>query len=469
MAAPTVARTARPTPAPVVFPVSMTVGPTAEPMVAPTAERDMTLGTLAAGRSSLGDRPAAAVLPRCIGIDVDTFARDHWGVAPLLTPADRLPRPFHDLLDLDDVDELLSRRGLRTPFLRIARDGEVVDSRQFTGPAGAGAEVADQVRDDQVMRLFADGSTVVLQGLHRTWPAVIDFVGRLSAELGHPCQANAYVTPAASRGFSAHYDVHDVFVLQLTGSKHWTVHAPVHPDPLRTQPWNQHAAAVATRAASDPPVIDTVLRPGDAMYLPRGYLHAATALGEVSAHLTVGIHTVTRFALVEALCALLGDEPALRRGLPLGIDVSDPEQLTPHLAAVLEAIGPALDRITPSAVAASVRGRVWSGNRPEPVRPLAHAAFAADLAPGDVVRLRAGLGHRLSTADESGPTLELADRTLTFPAATRPALEALLRGDPLVVGTLPDLDDADQLVLVRRLLREGVLVPGESPAGGRRR
>src|SRR3712207_7506877 len=99
----------------------------------------------------------------------------------------------------------------------------------------AGAEVADQVSSDAVLRLFADGSTVVLQGLHRLWPPLIEFADSLAADLGHPTQVNAYVTPPSSRGFSPHYDVHDVFVLQVAGEKHWTIHAPVLDDPLRSQ------------------------------------------------------------------------------------------------------------------------------------------------------------------------------------------------------------------------------------------
>ena len=356
----------------------------------------------------------------------------------------------------------MSRRGLRTPFLRLARDGAVVDSTSFTGPGGVGAEIGDQVRDDRVAALFAERTTVVLQALHRLWPPVIDFATRLGAELGHPVQANAYVTPPSSRGFSAHYDVHDVFVLQLAGRKHWTVHAPVHLDPLRDQPWSSHASAVADRARDDEPVIDTVLEPGDAMYLPRGWLHAATALGEVSAHLTVGVHVVSRYALVEALTALVADDPALRESLPLGLDVADPDALAPHVGAVREALAAALCRVPAADVARHVRARVWNGSRPEPVRPVAGAAFADGLAEGDVVRLRIGLPHRLRPQGDR-VVVELADREIGLPAATAPALSALLGGDPCAVGSLPGMDSADQLVLVRRLLREGVLVPARHP------
>ena len=407
------------------------------------------------GRPAPGGAPP--VLTRLSGLGRDAFAAEHWGRGPLLhRGAD--PAGFADLLDLDGVDELLSRRGLRTPFLRVARDGTVVDSASFTGPGGVGAEIGDQVRDDRVAALFGEGSTVVLQALHRLWPPVLDLATALGAELGHPVQANAYVTPPQSRGFSAHYDVHDVFVLQLAGSKHWTVHAPVHADPLRGQPWTDHGAAVAARARDDEPVLDTVLDPGDVLYLPRGWLHSATALGGVSAHLTIGVHVVTDYALVEALTAVVARDPALRASLPLGLDPSDPDALAPHLDTVREALVDALGRVPAADVARRVRGRVWAGNRAEPVRPVASAAFAAGLAPGDAVRLRAGLGHRITERD-AGIRLELADRTIDLPGLVADAVRALLDGTPHAIGELPGLDAADQVVLVRRLLREGVLVP----------
>jgi len=429
------------------------VAPTAVPRMVARAEVPLTVHD--AGRSTL-DRPA---LRRCIATDPDTFAVAHWGTRPLLSRRAELPAPFDDLLDLDGVDELLSRRGLRTPFLRIARDGVVIDSAQFTGSGGAGAEIGDQVRGDRVRELFAAGATVVLQALHRTWPAVVDFAVRLAEDLGHPVQVNAYVTPPSSRGFTAHYDVHDVFVLQLAGHKHWTVHPPVHPDPLRDQPHEQHADVIAAAVKQRPPVLDTVLEPGDALYLPRGYLHAATALGGVCAHLTVGVHTVTRFALVEALCALVADDQELRRSLPLGLDVADPEALAPHLRATLDALTAALHRVPAERVAGRVRRRVWSGNRPEPVSPLAHTAFTDELRAGDAVRRRVGVRHRLRAGGEQ-VVLELPDRTITLPGCTTGALRALLDGQTATVGELPGLDEADQLTLVRRLLREGVLVPG---------
>lgn len=364
---------------------------------------------------------------------------------------------FADLLSLDAVDELLSRRGVRTPFLRVVKDGWPVDPHRFTRSGGAGAEVGDQVAGDLVLRLILDGSTVVLQGLHRIWPPIMDFAGQLAADIGHPVQVNAYITPASSRGFSAHYDVHDVFVLQTAGQKRWLVHEPIHPLPLRGQPSSDRRVEVEA-AAAGPPVLDVVLDAGDALYLPRGYLHAGRALGDVSAHLTVGVRPVTRYAIVEALSALAAEDLALRESLPLGIDVGDPAAIAQELAQTARSLVKHVENASADDVATRLRSAVWPASPAAPVRPLSQAAAMASLTPASVVRLRPHLRHRLIPSGDR-VVLELADRGISLPLSTQPALAVLLAGSSVTVADLPALDPAEGQVLVRRLLREAVLVP----------
>src|SRR3954454_6481588 len=94
------------------------------------------------------DRPA---LSRCIAVEPAKFVAAYWGHGPLLSRAAELAGRdgFTDLLSPDAVDELLSRRGLRTPFLRVANRGTVLPAGRFTGSGGAGAEIGDQVADDK--------------------------------------------------------------------------------------------------------------------------------------------------------------------------------------------------------------------------------------------------------------------------------------------------------------------------------
>ena len=58
----------------------------------------------------------------------------------------------------------------------------------------------------------------------RYWQPLRALVRGLEEQLGHPCQANAYLTPPGSQGFALHSDTHDVFVFQTFGAKEWEVH-----------------------------------------------------------------------------------------------------------------------------------------------------------------------------------------------------------------------------------------------------
>ena len=396
-------------------------------------------------------------LGRCVACGGERFAREVWGRAPLLTRRDALKADFSDLLSAAAVDELVSRRGLRTPFLRMAKDGTVLPAAKFTRGGGAGASVADQAADDKVLAALADGATLVLQALHRTWPPLVEFGSRLAGELGHPVQINAYVTPPQSQGFAPHYDVHDVFVLQVAGRKRWRIHPAIIEAPLDNQPWEQFREQVSARAA-EPPLIDTVLEPGDSLYLPRGTIHSATAQGETSIHLTVGVHPVTRYQLVRHLLELAQDDPELRASLPVGVDLADPAVLSAELAPTLDALRARLDTIPAADVAGRVGTNLMQRTRPEPIGPLAQLAVADALTGETRVRLRAALRARVES-DADGVRLVLLDRTITLPTSAADAIKVVLAGHPFAPAELPGLDPDGQLTLTRRLLREGVLVP----------
>lgn len=388
-------------------------------------------------------------MPRLISIDPEEFASHYWGREPLLTQASSLPERFDDLLTADAVDELVSERGLRTPFLRVAKAGSTLPDRSFTAGGGVGAGVADQISDDKLVSLFADGATIVLQGLHRVWPPILHFCQALAAELGHPVQANAYVTPPQNKGFSDHYDVHDVFVLQLAGEKEWWIHPPVHESPLRDQPWNDRRAAVE-RAAAEPPLLQTVLRPGDCLYLPRGYLHAATALGAVSIHLTIGIHTWTRHSLAERLTRLALDraasDPELRRSLPYGLSLTDPARIRTDVDQVRRSLLASLEQIDAGAVASSLITSVRQTQRAAPIGPLRQLSAVDRLQPGLRISLRRYLEPSLIKVADDRWALHSRAGELTISSTELIPLSRLLAGEDMSAGEV-GLDLARRMIL----------------------
>ena len=199
-------------------------------------------------------------------------------------------------------------------------------------------------------------------------------------------------------------------------------------------------------------MIDAVLRPGDALYLPRGYLHAAEALGEVSCHLTVGVHPVTRHQVLESLVAIVADDPALRASLPMGIDVGDPAAVEADVRETVAALVDRLGSVTAADVATRLGRRVVGSNRPAPVARQAAALAALDL---ESVLVARDHQRHLVTADGDDVVVRLPDRALRLPAAAGKAVRALLDGEALRVADLPGLDADDAPGLLARRARGG--------------
>jgi len=449
-AEPMVARTAEPMAAQM---VARTAEPMAAQMVARTAEPMAAQMVEQMVEQMAAPFAEDSVLARLSAVDRDRFADQHWGQQPLLSPAADLPGGFPELLNADAIDELVSQRGLRTPFIRVAKSGSTLSDKAFTAPGGVGAGIADQVSDDKLVRLFSEGSTLVLQALHRTWPPILEFCQRLAAELGHPVQANAYVTPPQNQGFSAHYDVHDVFVLQIEGEKQWRVHPPVLESPLRDQPWSDRQAAVEKRA-QEPPLLEALLRPGDCLYLPRGYLHAATALGGVSTHLTLGVHVWTRLVLAErvvdqAVRRLAGD-PVMRASLPLGVDVADPSGMRHDVELITAALVAAVERADLDQLADSMLQDARRSQRAAPIGPLRQLRDAEALTDDSALVLR---HHLVGSVDHTRSGIVVRSRAgdVTVTESDVAPLKALLNN-----GTASAADLG--LDLARRLLLAGLVI-----------
>jgi hypothetical protein len=376
--------------------------------------------------------------------DAQTFVEKVWATRVLIHEAP--PEQLTRLLALDDVDHLLTETAIRTPSVRVARDGGVLPDSEFvrTGATVAGKPVTGLVDPRKLLRLFEDGATVVLQALHRSWAPLTTFTADLELELGHPCQVNAYLTPPGSQGFAVHEDSHDVFVFQTHGSKLWEIH---HPD--GDKPCSAHA---------DCRVDEVLMRPGVCMYLPTGTPHAARAQDAASLHVTLGINQRTWSDLlrqaVEPLLAPLGPDH-----LPAG-SLEHPDVLTDDLAVRLEALSDAVRRVDPAEVVGAATDRFLTTRPSRLGRGLVSGLAARELDVDTPLRRRAGA---LCVRRERGERLVLllGDRSLDVPAWVAPAIDELRPGRVLTPGDLP-VSPQSAVVLCRRLLREGLLEPADA-------
>jgi lysine-specific demethylase/histidyl-hydroxylase NO66 len=335
------------------------------------------------------------------------------------------------MLTLADVDHLLTESGIRTPALRVVREGTVLAEAAYTAKATlAGRPLTGLVDVRKALALYDAGATLVLQGLHRYWPPLTTLVSELEDLLGHPCQANAYLTPAGAQGFARHCDTHDVFVVQTVGTKHWLVESDGLPDEL-------------------------VLAPGQCLYLPTGTPHAAKAQQQLSLHVTIGVNQLTLRGLVHrSVAAALAAVPD--EHLPAGFP-SAPDMLTATLAQQLRALADRISAIDPAAATDREIRRIRSTRPGRLGGGLLDRAALAGL--DDDTPLERRPGHPCLVRDDGDHVaVHLGDRVLTVPAWVRPALDQVCRAGTLTPSSLAEhLDKESRLVLCRRLIREGLL------------
>ena len=393
-------------------------------------------------------------LARCAG-DVRTFLDRYWGQAPLHR-AGADPSGFADLFSLDEVDRIVSSSSPRTPAFRLVRDGRPLPPAGYTRTARIGGQSVSGVADPAVIfGEFRNGATIVFQGLQRSTPPLTRFCRALELELSHAVQANAYITPAGSRGLGVHYDTHDVFVLQLAGSKQWSIYEPILTDPLPTQPWR------GTADDAGEPCLSVDLQAGDSLYVPRGFLHSAPAQQDLSAHLTIGVVTTTWHDVVrDVVVAGVAAEPDFRRALPVGY-ASDQDGLATEVEDTLARLRKWIDEVDAGTVAADAVRRFWA-TRPQILPGQLQQVLAADQIDDDT-----RLGRREGSVCHLVPgetlTVVLGGRDLHMPAALGPAMSRIAAARTFRVGDLADLlDGPSRLVLARRLVVEGLLeiLPG---------
>lgn len=105
--------------------------------------------------------------------------------------------------------------------------------------------------------------------------------------------ANVYITPPGSQAVNAHADDRDVIVIQVVGAKQWRLYQKV-PIPFcyTHEQVGKEGLEVPPEVLDGPILRDTTLRPGDAIYVPRGYVHEARATNdELSFHVTIALAT----------------------------------------------------------------------------------------------------------------------------------------------------------------------------------
>lgn len=210
---------------------------------------------------------------------------------------------FEYLLSWQTINDLLSQNLLSQKLLRVAREGRDLPPSLYRKEDGD----FDAVDSRKLHDLLKQNASVALNAVQYYCPPVRRLATQMEVALGQRLNVNAYMTFGPGGAFTMHYDAHDVFVVQVHGSKHWFIYDQPAPSPID----------YFGKAKPDPRevVFDTVLQPGDVLYVPRGTYHRAAVTDTDSVHLTFGIQTFMGLKFIEWLLKEAEKEEVFREDI----------------------------------------------------------------------------------------------------------------------------------------------------------
>lgn len=235
---------------------------------------------------------------------------------------------FSGLLPWDRLGTLITTEALRTGQVTIARQGRPLPVEMVSTGTGA-------LAPDAIQTLCAQGASLVLNGVERQVPAIAAMNAMVERHLRCNTHSNAYASFNRESAFKAHFDGHNVLILQLHGRKRWWCYGQAERYPMVGRTF-------ADPEALPPAEWEDVLEPGDLLYLPRGDVHRAQVEGPGSLHLTVTMRPPTGADMMVWLGRALSNEDIGRQYLPV---IGKAQDRSAHQAALRAAFHRLVDAL----------------------------------------------------------------------------------------------------------------------------
>jgi len=345
------------------------------------------------------------------------------------------------------LNAALAEHRLTPPRLRLERAGGDATAGLFRSRrTRRGAALLD-LDPVVLMERLREGATLIVDSVNELNRPLSALCARLSAEFVAACQANMYACWGTTQGFDVHWDDHDVFVVQIEGRKAWTLYGV-------TEAWPTRRGRGAQASPPETPIERTVLEPGDVLYLPRGYWHAAVGLGGPAMHLTIGLTRKSGADFLHWLADELLEAPEIRADLPLEADGT---ATAARIATMLARLGEA----DPQDLARRYRRYVESMLVQRPMLSFPDiGAQEAVLPPERRLKLAPGPAR----LEQGGEAVVLSWRGVEFTLSPRlaPPVRRMLAGETVssaeFAAAAPDNGQPEVQAFLREMVRRGAFV-----------
>lgn len=390
----------------------------------------------------------------------DEFLSQYWEKKPLIINREP-PSACSSLFCFSDIDQFLqaSRESAAGLLHIVPASGSGREHRVFKGK---------EILPDTAYKAFSSGDTLQLAAVHMLWPSVAGLRSSMYDSLLSDIWINAYATPAGAQGLPVHIDTHDTLILQVDGSKNWSIYDRYIDVPLDTERSLSYVQSSLREELADREDELTLLcrvrlERGDVIYLPRGFPHKAVATEEASLHLTVGILPIYWVdflkAAIETICLEHAD---LRRAMPPGF-IDDPQARSSaaeefHKIMTLVCRAANFDRVFEEFARRHTRNQSFPADG-----HFFQITKLADISIDSMVRRRKGLTCYFAEEGDAR-YISFGKCRIKAPRRAGPALSFICKNRDFRVGDLPGhLDEQSKVMLVRHLIRDGLLQAAPSP------
>lgn len=241
-------------------------------------------------------------------LEASSFFEEVWQKSELHLPTVFGTDELHAIFPLNKFDEVLTSGSLVSPHLDIVHAGKKI-AAPFTASPSPSTDVG------QVLRELKEGATIRVAHIEHYLPSLSRFCRGLEKVLHMPIRANLYMTPPFSQGFQPHYDLDDIFVVQMLGQKEWFWHSAYANQAALPNADIPFDSAKHTAIGSPKPIL---MKTGDVLYLPRGFMHEVRTNEVASIHITFATIGLTLGKFVEQLVRKLAvSDVRLRRTIKL--------------------------------------------------------------------------------------------------------------------------------------------------------
>lgn len=377
---------------------------------------------------------------------------DAWHEKKPLLIKRQSPDFYASVVTLGDLNTLIGGAHLSTPPLRVARNGEEVDSKVYAYPTSSpNCHWSDATVDkERLLAKFYDGYTIVVMEYEQHSAAMLRLRHDVERAFQSAARTHVYITPRNAQGFSPHWDPTNVFILQFAGTKDWAIYdSPV------SLPTNRQLLYPGEWTPVEPTLTAT-LEPGDLLYIPRGFVHEARSGNAVSGHVTVELRTLTWADLLRQIAARAKDDPWLRRPLPIDYrSVASNDAFLRHVHKFFH------NADLPAAIE-KIREDFAEERLTDATDRLADYVKLPLIDAASRLRIRSVVCHELRNGGRKA-VLKFDRKTLEFPASAATTLRFMMKAGEFAVSALPGVRKAN-LVLCETLVREGFLTIAGAPA-----